>query len=126
MKRIYFAAAFLLITISLAIFESYYIGKQTDNFILKIEQSDNYMKEKNSKETYNNIKKIKHQWEENVWTFEIMIHNDNTDKITQNLASLAVYAEKGNIDEYFSSSEKIKEQLTSLKESELLTLKNIL
>ena len=126
MKRIYIATAFLLLTISLAIFESYYICKQTEAFVFKIEEIDNSMKENNFKKAYSNLSILEKEWEDKLWTFEIMLNNDSTDAISENLAALSVYTKEGNNEEYFSSSEIIKKQLTSLKDSELLSFENIL
>lgn len=126
MKRIYIATAFLLLTISLAIFESYYICKQTETFVFKIEEIDNSMKENNFKKAYSNLSILEKEWEDKLWTFEIMLNNDSTDAISENLAALSVYTKEGNNEEYFSSSEIIKKQLTSLKDSELLSFENIL
>ena len=55
-----------------------------------------------------------------------MLNNDSTDAISENLAALSVYTKEGNNEKYFSSSEIIKKQLTSLKDSELLSFENIL
>ena len=126
MKRIYIATAFLLLTISLAIFESYYICKQTETFVFKIEEIDNSMKENNLKKAYSDLSILEKEWEDKLWTFEIMLNNDSTDAISENLAALSVYTKEGNNEEYFSSSEIIKKQLTSLKDSELLSFENIL
>ncbi len=126
MKRIYIATAFLLLTISLALFEACYVCKQTETFVFKIEEIDNSMKENNLKKAYSNVSMLEKEWEEKLWTFEIMLNNDSTDAISENLATLSVYAKEGNTEEYFSSSEIIKKQLTSLKDSELLNLENIL
>lgn len=126
MKRIYIATAFLLLTISLAIFESYYICKQTETFVFKIEEIDNSMKENNFKKAYSNLSILEKEWEDKLWTFEIMLNNDSTDAISENLAALSVYTKEGNNEKYFSSSEIIKKQLTSLKDSELLSFENIL
>lgn len=126
MKRIYIATAFLLLTISLAIFESYYICKQTEAFVFKIEEIDNSIKENNFKKAYSNLSILEKEWENKLWTFEIMLNNDSTDAISENLATLSVYTKEGNNEEYFSSSEIIKKQLTSLKDSELLSFENIL
>ena len=126
MKRIYIATAFLLLTISLAIFESYYICKQTETFVFKIEEIDNSMKENNLKKAYSDLSILEKEWEDKLWTFEIMLNNDSTDAISENLAALSVYSKEGNNEKYFSSSEIIKKQLTSLKDSELLSFENIL
>ena len=126
MKRIYIATAFLLLTISLAIFESYYICKQTETFVFKIEEIDNSMKENNLKKAYSDLSILEKEWEDKLWTFEIMLNNDSTDAISENLAALSVYTKEGNNEKYFSSSEIIKKQLTSLKDSELLSFENIL
>ena len=126
MKRIYIATAFLLLTISLAIFEAYYVSKQTETFVFKIEEIDNSMKENNLKKAYSDLSILEKEWEDKLWTFEIMLNNDSTDAISENLAALSVYTKEGNNEKYFSSSEIIKKQLTSLKDSELLSFENIL
>ena len=84
------------------------------------------MKENNFKKAYSNLSVLEKEWEDKLWTFEIMLNNDSTDAISENLAALSVYTKEGNNEEYFSSSEIIKKQLTSLKDSELLSFENIL
>lgn len=126
MKRIYIAIAFIILTVSFAVFESYYISKQTDDMIRKIEETDNSVKENNFDAAYNTISRIQEKWEEKSWIIEIMLLHDSSDSINQNLSELSIYAKLENKDSYFPKSVSIKKQLTVLKESELLSLENIL
>ena len=126
MKRIYFAIIFLIISISFAFFESYYVSTHTYNISTKIEYADNSMKENNFQKAYRTISEIQNEWEDKAWIVDIMLIHDYADTISIDLASMSSYAKNNNYDEYFSESETIKKQLASLKESELLSLENIL
>lgn len=126
MKRIYFSAAFLAITIIGALFQAWYIGSKADKFTEQIEQIDEYMLQDDFENAVKLSKKTEAEWDKAARNIDIFLIHDYVDSISTDMSHLCACIENGNPQMYFYESAGIKKELTSLKESELPYFENLI
>lgn len=126
MKRIYFSAAFLVITIVGALFQAWYIGSKADKFAEQIEQIDEYMLKDDFEKAVKLSRETEAEWDEAARSIDVFLIHDYVDSIGTDMSHLRACIENGNVQMYFYESAGIKKELTSLKESELPYFENLI
>ena len=66
------------------------------------------------------------KWQKNLSIFDILLIHDYVDEISVNLSAMRSYVATQSNDNYLAESAGIKKQLTSVKDSELVKIENIL
>lgn len=126
MKRIYIAIAFLIIALTTGIFEMFYVTNKIDELNEEIISADNLVKSKNYDGAKSVLASAETEWQKNLSIFDILLIHDYVDEISVNLSAMRSYVATQSNDNYFAESAGIKKQLTSIKDSELVKIENIL
>lgn len=126
MKRLYAAALLFLIVIGLCITEYVSINKCTDEYIERIDRIEEMVRAGSTQKASFAARETEKNWEETVSVIDMLLFHDYVDEIGRNLAQLESYIKYGEDAELFATCESTKEQLLSLKESELPDAKNII
>lgn len=126
MKRIYIAFAFLIIAVTVGIFEMFYVTNKIDELNEEIISADNLVKSENYEGAKDVLASAESKWQKNLSIFDILLIHDYVDEISVNLSSMRSYVATQNNENYLAESEGIKKQLTSIKDSELVQIENIL
>lgn len=126
MKRIYIAIAFLIIALTTGIFEMFYVTNKIDELNEEIISADNLVESKNYDGAKSVLASAETEWQKNLSIFDILLIHDYVDEISVNLSAMRSYVATQSNDNYFAESAGIKKQLTSIKDSELVKIENIL
>ena len=126
MKRIYIAIAFLIIALTTGIFEMFYVTNKIDELNEEIISADNLVKSENYDGAKDVLATAESKWQKNLSIFDILLIHDYVDEISVNLSAMRSYVATQSNDNYFAESAGIKKQLTSIKDSELVKIENIL
>lgn len=126
MKRIYIAIAFLIIALTTGIFEMFYVTNKIDELNEEIISADNLVKSENYDGAKSVLASAETEWQKNLSIFDILLIHDYVDEISVNLSAMRSYVATQSNDNYFAESAGIKKQLTSIKDSELVQIENIL
>ncbi|WP_405352580.1 DUF4363 family protein [Ruminococcus sp.] len=126
MKRIYIALAFLIIAVTVGIFETFYVTNKIDELNEEIISADNLVKNENYEGAKDVLASAESKWQKNLSIFDILLIHDYVDEISVNLSSMRSYVATQSNENYLAESEGIKKQLTSIKDSELVQIENIL
>lgn len=122
MKRLLYAGVLLVIAVILSVVEIVGVNKTIDDYIDKLES----LKEPTISLQIDNCKKLSDEWKDDEKFLNMFLLHDTLDEIGNELNTLEAYAKFGDEGEYNATIDKMKKQLLSLKESELLLLENIL
>ena len=123
MKRIYISLAFFILSIATGIFEMFYVTNRIDELNEEIVSADNLVKSENYDGAKDVLAAAESKWQKNLSIFDI---HDYVDEISVNLSAMRSYVATQSNDNYFAESAGIKKQLTSIKDSELVQIENIL
>lgn len=126
MKRIYIAIAFLILALTTGIFEMFYVTNKIDELNEEIISADNLVKSENYDGAKSVLASAETEWQKNLSIFDILLIHDYVDEISVNLSAMRSYVATQNNDNYLAESAGIKKQLTSIKDSELVQIENIL
>ncbi len=126
MKRIYIALALLIIAVTVGIFEMFYVTNKIDELNEEIISADNLVKSENYEGAKDVLASAESKWQKNLSIFDILLIHDYVDEISVNLSSMRSYVATQSNENYLAESEGIKKQLTSIKDSELVQIENIL
>ncbi len=126
MKRMYVAAALLLIVIGLCIAEYVSVSRCTDEYIERIEQIERMVETGNTQKAAFSARETEKSWEETVSVIDMLLFHDYVDEIGKNMSQLESFIVHGENADLIATCESTKEQLLSLKESELPNAKNII
>ncbi|MBQ8000580.1 MAG: DUF4363 family protein [Ruminococcus sp.] len=126
MKRLYTAAVLFLIAIGLCIVEYVSINKYADEYVERIDRIEEMVKTGSTQKAAFAAREAEKNWEETVSIIDMLLFHDYVDEIGANLVQLEYYIKYGEEAELFATCESTKEQLLSLKESELPDAKNII
>lgn len=122
MKRLLYAGVLLVIAVILSVIEIVGVNKTIDDYIDKLES----LKEPTISLQIDNCKKLSDEWKDDEKFLNMFLLHDTLDEIGNEFNTLEAYAKFGDEGEYNATIDKMKKQLLSLKESELLLLENIL
>lgn len=126
MKRIYIAIAFLIISITTGIFEMFYVTNKIDELNEQILTADKLFENESYEDAIDILSAAESKWQNNLSIFDILLIHDYVDEISVNLSAMKSYVATNSGDEYLAESAGIKKQLTSIKDSELVQIENIL
>ena len=126
MKRLYMAATLLLVAIGLCIAEYVCISRCTDEYVNRIENIEDMVNTGSTGKAAFAARETEKNWEEKISVIDMLLFHDYVDEIGRNLATLESYILHEEEAEFFAICESTKEQLLSLKESELPDAKNII
>ncbi len=126
MNRIIIAVVMLLIAGLICGCEIYSVNVGAESISRELNKISHIMSEDNSTEAHRLSQAVLNNWIERTDHLDKYLYHDYIDAITQKLSSLPVYAESGNTEAVIAQIEELKIQLTSLKESELPYIYNIL
>lgn len=126
MKRIYIAIAFLILAVTVGAFEMLYVSCRIDELNEEILTADSLVENKNYDGAKEILASAEEKWEKNLCIFDILLIHDYVDEISVNLSEMRSYVATGNSEDYLAQSAGIKKQLTSIKDSELVEIENIL
>ncbi len=126
MRRLYAAVALLLIAIGLCIAEYVSVTKCTDEYVKRIDIVESMVKSGSYQKAAFAARETEKNWEETVSVIDMLLFHDYVDEIGRNLSELESYIIYDETAEIFAVCESTKEQLLSLKESELPVAKNII
>ncbi len=126
MKRIYFSAAFLAVTLIGAFFQLWYVGSKADKFSEQMDVIDEYMLKDDFENAVELSRKIEEEWDETASNIDIFLIHDYVDSISVDMSHMRASIENGDPQMYFYESAGIKKGLTSLKESEYPYFENLI
>lgn len=126
MKRIYISLAFFILAIATGIFEMFYVTNRIDELNEEIVSADSLVKSENYDGAKDVLAAAESKWQKNLSIFDILLIHDYVDEISVNLSAMRSYVATQSNDNYFAESAGIKKQLTSIKDSELVKIENIL
>lgn len=126
MKRIYIAIAFLILALTTGIFEMFYVTNKIDELNEEIISADNLVKSENYDGAKSVLASAETEWQKNLSIFDILLIHDYVDEISVNLSAMRSYVATQSNDNYLAESAGIKKKLTSIKDSELVQIENIL
>ena len=126
MKRIYIALAMLIISGVICGLEMYEVRKNAESYISGLDEVKALTAESNYTDARILSEELLKSWKESSKKFDIYLYHDYIDNITENMSLLPVYADNENNEAALGVVENIKIQLTSLIESELPYIHNIL
>lgn len=126
MKRIILSIILLTICIGAASVEMYYIDIRAGYYLDKIEQVDKFMLKNDFESALQLCKDIDESWDDTAKKINTMLNHDYIDDISLSFAQMRSHIENNNPDMYFSESSGAKKGLDSMKNSEFLSLENIL
>ncbi len=116
MKRLILACGMALLAIGIAIFQAFYINNICDELLLKLDM--NY--------TTTELRQYTDDWKNKTHILNLFISHNHGEEILKNLEEMIEMIEYGNYEHLQYTETNTKEQLKVLKESEHLTLDNIL
>lgn len=126
MKRIYISLAFFILSIATGIFEMFYVTNRIDELNEEIVSADSLVKSENYDGAKDVLAAAESKWQKNLIIFDILLIHDYVDEISVNLSAMRSYVATQSNDNYLAESAGIKKQLTSVKDSELVKIENIL
>ncbi len=127
MRRIFIAAALLLISVVSGIFFSKDIGERSKKHLNRINLIDSFLSKKDYKNAKITAKKTADEFNyiDSKIMYNYYIHKDLSD-IAENLYSMHGYIERKKLNEYYYISGITKNRLQSIIEREKIDLRNIL
>lgn len=126
MRRMYVAAALLLIAVGLCITEYVCVRNYSEEYTERVDNIENMVDSGYMKKAAFAAKNTEANWEETVKIIDMLLFHDYVDDIGKNLACLEAYINNEELGEFYATCEEIKEQLLSMKESELPVAKNVI
>lgn len=126
MRRIYLAAAFLILTIALAFFELYIVFNPAKETISLIEKAAELSQNQQREEAIEVCREVSELWDSSNPTINMFIQHEKTVEISSDIKEMTFCLEKGSDFEFLLSAEKLKEDLNTIMDNELPHLSNIL
>ena len=126
MNRIGIAIAMFLIAVLTCGFEIFTVNKSTSIYSDELQQVSRLMSEEDFESASRLSASMLDSWKTTAKKLDKYLYHDYIDHITEGMSVLPVYAENKDKLALNAQIEEIKIQLTSLKESELPYLHNIL
>lgn len=104
----------------------FYVTNKIDELNEEIISADNLVKSENYDGAKSVLASAETEWQKNLSIFDILLIHDYVDEISVNLSAMRSYVATQSNDNYLAESASIKKQLTSIKDSELVQIENIL
>lgn len=126
MNRICIAVAMLLLAGFICGCEIYTVNSNAESYTKELDNISKLMSEENFDEAEENSQKLLESWKHIARHMDKYLYHDYIDNITEEISTLPVYAKSKDKESVMAQVEQIKIQLTSLKESELPYVHNVL
>lgn len=127
MKRIYIAAAFLILSMAVGIIEFITINNNIDAYMNQISSVEKLIKEDKIKEAEKIIKSNAVSFENTGKSILYCYYtHDELEEITEELYTLEDLLDDRRIDDYHEQSHLLMKKLLFIKEKEQITIQNIL
>lgn len=127
MRRVYIAAALIIISVVLGIFIDNDINSRSVKHIKRIHLIDNYLSKNDLKKAGITAKKTADEfyYTDSKIMYNYYVHKDLSE-IAENLYSMEGYLERKKLNEYYYISGITKNRLKSIIERDNINLRNIL
>lgn len=122
MKRLVYSVLLLLVAVVLCFVEVMGINRVINEYVDRLDK----LEDSEVKGNVESCKDLSDDWKEDEKFLNVFLLHDTIDEIGNELNSLKAYAKYDNESEFNATILKLKKQLLSLKESELLVTENIL
>lgn len=122
MKRLVYSVLLLLVAVVLCLVEVMGINRVINEYVDRLDN----LEDSEVKGNVESCKDLSDDWKEDEKFLNVFLLHDTIDEIGNELNSLKAYAKYDNESEFNATILKLKKQLLSLKESELLVTENIL
>ena len=126
MKRIRISAFLLMIISLMCVIQFCYVYNSSNIFINEIE----VIEEKYTNGDYENALSMCYKtfskWKHNVGITDMFLYHDYVDEITENMEKMCIFATSEKDTEFLSVCSVIKNQIASLRNSEIPNLENII
>ncbi len=126
MNRIGIAITMVIIAGLICGFEIYTVSKSAADYTKELEAVNQLINEENFEDAKGLSAELLDNWKKSAKHLDKYLYHDYIDRITEEMSTLPVYAANKDKIAVKAQIEDIKIQLTSLKESELPYLHNIL
>ena len=126
MKRIWIAAIVLFAIISCCIWDTIFVDKIINNLHDQLDKAQNIAKTSELNNTLELVNNTYGDWIKGKDVFALFVSHDTLEAINQSFVVLLSYIENDESSDFFAENSKIASMLEQLKDTEFLTLKNIL
>lgn len=125
MKRIYIAIALLIITSAVCTYEYIFVSKSTEEYIVKVDRIEREYTKDNRSGAIKLSEELYNQWSHTVASMDKLLYHDYVDDISNNMSKLNIYISNRDTTEFYATCRELKNQLQSLKDSEIPKPENI-
>ena len=125
MKRIYIAVILLIITAGICSYEFLFVSSSVDNYTKEIKNIERAYSQSDFEKAGKLTQKIKSDWLGTVSPMDTLLYHDYVDSISNNISKLSVYINQKDTSAFYCTCAELKNQLNSLKNSEIPNLENI-
>lgn len=126
MKRVYTAIAILLLIPLLIGAEQFYLKRSISNLNATLETAETCENAGQTQKAVLAIGQFSTDWENHKRFFETFVKHAELDPVSQELARVKSYLASGDKDESSAGIREIAAQLTHIRDSERLSMENIL
>ena len=126
MKRMYVALLMLMIAVSLCVAEYLCVEKYTREYVNRIDNIEKMYAKGEDKKAAFSAREAEKSWEKTVSVIDMLLFHDYVDEIGRNLSQLEAYIMFEDDASLYATCESTKEQLLSLRKSELPIAENII
>ncbi len=126
MKRIWIAAIVLSAIISCCILETVFVDKIIDNLHGQLNEAETIAKTSELNNTLELVNNTYDDWIKSKDVFALFVSHGTLEEINQSFVVLISYAENDEFSDFLAENSKIVSMLDQLKDTEFLTIKNIL
>ena len=125
LKRIYIALMLLILTISICSFEFIFVSIRTQDYIKKVDLIEYEYTFGDRDKALDLAKQIDRQWSYTVSPMDSLLYHDYVDKISNNITKLPILITHKDTTGLLTICKEIKNQLMSLRKSEVPNFENI-
>ena len=126
MKRLYISYILLAICALVCIFQFFYIYNSCTEFIESIEKIETACIKEDFLLCAQICDEVLLKWKNQIKYIDMFLFHEYVDEITQNFDKLRIFIKNKEITEVFTLCSELKNQLLTLKNSELPLIENII
>ena len=125
MKRLFTALVLLVITAGICTFEFTLVRENSTKYINGIEGIEKSFSRGEKEDALSLTHNINSTWKDSVGSMDMLLYHDYVDDISNNFTKLELYIQKDDETAFYSTCRELKNQLDSLRKSEIPSLENI-
>ena len=126
LKRIYIAAILLLLCTLICSFEFIFVSRRAEDYIDKINRIEKEYRDSNNSTALSLADSIDTEWSRTVSPMDSLLYHDYVDRISNNISKLSILILENDSSTFYTTCTEIKNQLMSLKKSEVPNFENII